>query len=250
MNIEWLKNVYPRFIREEIDYLAYLENPIYDKNQVVLSLVSANIHLAICNITINKDYLTARNNFYKAALAEAYLDKYYDDGTYTSYNIFATHYSFCYAIICDDKNVLNHYLKYSDNFLNTFGSSFAKAIQSSVENDDVELEVQIKNLERHTNGKSIAKNYTGVALAFKGMLQNDKIIIKQGINEILSKHSMQDQPAVVKDYLNIEALTIAKLAYRKGITIEIDSQILPKEMIPLQELEKYENYSFLDNILL
>jgi hypothetical protein len=218
---------------EQYFYYGFLEHP--------------NLVYGCFNIKY-KNFNLAKNNFYITSVIILFRHNKYDNGTYTGDNIFTTHYGFCYSLISDSPKLINRYLQYEDTFLDTFGSSFAKAIQACVKGDDDSLQEQIKNLEKHTDKKSIAKNYSGVPIAFKGILQNDKTLVEQGINEILAKHGKQEQPAVVKDYMNIEALTLAKLAYRKGIVIEIDNPLLPKEMIPIQELDKYESYDFLKDI--
>ncbi len=219
---------------------ATIENERY---HFVGFLESTNLNYACYNIYQERKYLIARNNFFVSSLIRLFMNDVYNE------NIFMLYRSFCYSIISDSDKLIHKYNSYNETFLDTFGSSFAKAIQACLKGNDKSLQEQIQNLERHTDKKSIAKNYSGVPIAFKGILQNDKTLVEQGINEILSKHNKQEQPAVVKDYMNIEALTLAKLAYRKGIVIEIENPLLPKEMIPVQELEKYESYDFLKGII-
>jgi hypothetical protein len=210
------------------------------------SLINPNLVFAINKVS-NKQVESAKNSFYKAGIIAAYQHDVYEKGNYTD-SIYLIHRYFCYVILSDSSKLINHYLKYNDNFLKTFQSAFVKAVQAIIKNDDDELFKQIDLLEKYTAKKTWEKDFNGVFIAFKGILQNDKVLVEQGINEILAKHSKQEQPAVVKDYMNIEALTLAKLAYRKGIIVEIDNPLLPKEMIPIQELEKYESYDFLRDL--
>ena len=213
---------------ERCDFIGFLE--------------FTNLNYACYNIYYVKECLTARNNFYQSALIRLFLNNF------CNRSIFMLYRSFCSAIISDSQKLINQYLTYTDDFLDTFGSSFAKAIQAIIKGDDVSLQIQIENLEKHTDKKSIAKNYSGIPVAFKGILQNDKMLVEQGIYEILAKHNKQEHPAVIKDFLNIEALTMAKLSIRKGIIVEIDNPLLPKAMIPIKELERYESYDFLKEI--
>lgn len=233
---------------DEKNYLGFISKPEYSTEYILMNLVSSNLQIATYNIFAKKNFISGRNCFYKAGLLKILLHEKFDNNNYTGSNIFLVATGFTFAILSDSKKLINQYSKYDDTFLDTFGSSFAKAVQACVKEDDRALQLQIENLERHTDKKSIAKNYDGVPIAFKGILQNDKALVEQGINEVLTKHNKQEHPAVVKDYMNIEALTLAKLAYRKGITVEADNPLLPKEMIPIQELEKYESYDFLKEI--
>ncbi|WP_435356913.1 hypothetical protein [Emticicia sp. SJ17W-69] len=110
----------------------------------------------------------------------------YEKGNYTSSHIFTTHYGFCYATLSDSSILIKDYSKFEDNFLETFGSSFAKAIQACIKNDNVELAKQIEKLVQHINKKSIAKHYVGCINAFKGILQKDKYLTELGIKEFSS----------------------------------------------------------------
>ncbi|MFC4263902.1 Imm49 family immunity protein [Ferruginibacter yonginensis] len=47
-------------------------------------------------------------------------------------------------------------------------------------------------------------------------------------------------------YVSFPALGYAKLAWLKGIEVEVKSHLVPKELLPIQPLEKYEiPYDFL-----
>ena len=248
MTVIDLKNKLNTWKNDEHESLTYILNPEYNTHYILLCLVDFNLDMATYNIVVNNNFLLSRNYFYQSSLLNIYLHEMFDNGTHTSANIFTTHFGFCHSIISDSNKIIAKCLEYEDNFLNTFGSAFIKAIQASVKNDDIALQNQIKNLIKHTDKKRNAKHYNGVPIAFSGILQNDKVLVEQGINEILAKHNKQAQRAVLKDFINIEALTLAKLAFRRGILVEIDNPLLPIEMIPIHELENYESYDFLNII--
>jgi hypothetical protein len=233
---------------DEENYLKFISNPEYNKEYIIMNLVSSNLQIATYNIVIKKDFYFGRNCFYKAGLLKMLLHEKFDKKNYTSSNVFLVSIGFAYSILSDSHKLISKYLEYEDDFLDTFGSAFAKAIQACVKGDDSSLQLEIDNLERHTGTKSIAKNYSGIPVAFKGILFKDKMLVELGISEILAKHSKQDQPAILKDFMSIEALTLAKLAYRKDIIVELDNSFLPKEMIPVKQLEEYESYDFLKEL--
>ncbi len=248
MTIQDLKINAERCLIEEQKCLKELLIPDYNKVYISMCIIEANVDLATNEIYNTLNYSQAKKYFYKAAMTKIYLHEKFDYERYTSSNIFLVSTGFSYAIISDSSSLINRYLLFKDNFLDTFGSAFGKAIQASIQNDDIELSKQIEKLVKHTNKKNIAKHYIGCVNAFKGVLQKDKSLIELGIKELLSSHNKQEHQAVVKDFLNIEALTLAKLAYRKGIELNIESPLLPKEMIPVKELEHYEGYKFFSEI--
>lgn len=135
------------------------------------SLVFSSILFATHDIFVKHDFKKAKIEFYQAGLLKIFLHEKFDQQNYTSSNIFLVATGFTFCILSDSQKLINQYLKYTDDFLDTFSSSFAKAIQACVKGDDTSLQEQIENLERHTNKKSIAKNYAGVPTAFKGILQ-------------------------------------------------------------------------------
>lgn len=210
---------------EEIYFqLGFLEHP--------------NIVFA-CNSLVSNQYEEAKNYFFKIATISVSLNKMFNAGMFSSTRIF------CYPVLCDSHKILKTFLEFDENFLKTFGVAFAKAVQACIKNDDSALSHQIELLAKYTNKKTWEKNFSGCVDAFRGILQNDKMLVEKGINDLLSKHEKQDHPAVVRDFINLEATTIAKLAYRRGINVQIDSLLVPKELIPTKELDHYESYDFL-----
>jgi NAD-dependent oxidoreductase involved in siderophore biosynthesis len=53
---------------------------------------------------------------------------------------------------------------------------------------------------------------------------------------------------LVSDYFSVEVAALAKLAYIKGIEVVVESSLVPKEILPIQELANYEGYDFFKEI--
>ena len=54
---------------------------------------------------------------------------------------------------------------------------------------------------------------------------------------------------IAQEYISIPALGYAKLAWLKGMEIEIDHPLIPKELLPYRPLENYvDSYGFLKEI--
>lgn len=244
MTIDKFNEFYSKSLEDEGKALMFLRTPDSNKEYILISLIDINVCLALYHIFKTNNSAQFKNRFYIASSLAVFLHKNYDNGNYVA-NIFLTQRNFCYAILSDNPKMINHYLQYDDHFLKTFMASFAKAVQACIKNDDSELSNQIELLAKYTSKKTWEKNFVGCVDAFKGILQKDKLLIEKGINDLIAKHDKQDHPAVVKDFINLEATTIAKLAYKRGIDVQIDSPLVPKDLIPTKELDHYERYDFL-----
>lgn len=70
--------------------------------------------------------------------------------------------------------------------------------------------------------------------------------LELNIQELLSKKVSGRRDTGVRDFLYTHATCYTKLAWIKGMEIEVDHDKVPMEMIPIQPLEKYEiPYDFL-----
>ena len=64
------------------------------------------------------------------------------------------------------------------------------------------------------------------------------------MHNIRNKHNI-----LLNEFISHPALGYAKLAWLKGIEVEIDNPLVPKELLPFKPLENYLNeYAFLDEI--
>ena len=62
-------------------------------------------------------------------------------------------------------------------------------------------------------------------------------------------HQKRNDDPLLKKYISMPALGYAKLAWILGMEVEIKSKLIPKALLPVQPLEKYEvPYDFLESI--
>ena len=171
-----------------------------------------------------------------------YCEKYNRD-------VFGAFFTFTFPIISDSEVAIRKYLKYSDTkATNAFTTHFSKGLQSIITNNTADLAIRVAGLHK-TGQKGWAKPFIGVAKAFEGFLENNLEKIEDGIKAVLAKHK-KDQRAFVGEYTSLAAVTIAKLAIRKGYEINIDHPFLPKELLPIKELDNYEGYDFFKDLVL
>jgi hypothetical protein len=81
-------------------------------------------------------------------------------------------------------------------------------------------------------------------LFFKGFLKNDQLMMVEGIKELVKprlhkKHN--DFFIVQKKYLSFPAILYAKLAWLKGFEVEIESPLVPRELLPHRPNAHYDD---------
>ena len=83
---------------------------------------------------------------------------------------------------------------------------------------------------------------------YKAILERNKTRIKEVIEELASPeiHRRRNDEPIFSKYVSMPALGYAKLAWQKGLEVEINSPLVPKELLPVKPLDKYvDSYDFL-----
>lgn len=195
--------------------------------------------IAIHSMYVLNDYVKAREHFYKAALCGEYMVRNYDELMDTSI------YKICCAVLSDNTDIINRYgtLKNKVSNKNFIGYIFNTAIRSIITDNAEELKAQIEKL-KITVTKKGNKGFTGMINVCEGILNNNKILVEQGLQELIKTHGRRGEFWYAKTYFSFEITALAKLAWRKGIEVEVDSPLVPKEMLPVRELDNYIGYEF------
>lgn len=208
----------------------------------ILSFIGINEILFLQTAFLEKDFQRSKIYLYKVAMTNSYYHEKLNGEIFEAIKIFT------YPLLCDNTQVINRYLRYDKTQYNdSFSTYFGKAIQSALKSDNRILQANIDGLKKRSK-KGWAKQYTGIITALEGFLTNDKTTIGKGLQEIINLHDKQEQPAIIKDYINLEATALAKLAWRKGIEVEVSSNLIPKELLPVKELPGYDRYPFFNDL--
>jgi hypothetical protein len=79
------------------------------------------------------------------------------------------------------------------------------------------------------------------------MMKRDKNKIENAITLLAGKyHKKRNREySLSNEIISIPALTYAKLAWLKGIEVEIDSPLVPKELLPFKPNNEYWEYDFM-----
>lgn len=236
-----LQDMYIQFVEREKFFLTKFLVP-EDRVSYIWSVINKSSELATYTMYVENDFIKAREYFSKCAISREYAYKKCNQSIYSSTA------SFCYAVLSDNNEVIRRFELFEDHFFKHLGASFGKSVQAALKNDDKALEEQIDLLKKYTKKKSWEKYYAGSINAFDGILQKNKKMAEQGIQEFLAAHHKQDNPPIVRDFFSLEGSALAKLAWRAGLEVEIDHPLVPGEILPVRECPEYPGYDFFREI--
>jgi hypothetical protein len=205
----------------------------------IIAFKYMNILNATYYMYVEGNFDKARNEFYRASIAEAVAYQKYKHDIFTAMN------TILIPILSDSSTVKNLYAGFDRTEMRS-GISFhlVKSIQAIwLERSDL-LEEHIAGLKKWTK-RGWEKNYIGIVPTLEGILFNDADTVHLGLNKVLFLHRKQEHLSIVGNYMNLEATALAKLAMQKGIKVEIDNALLPKALLITKELDNYEGYDFL-----
>jgi hypothetical protein len=83
---------------------------------------------------------------------------------------------------------------------------------------------------------------------YKALHNSDKAKMEEVLEKLTSPkiHKKRNDNPILNQYISLPALGYAKLAWRKGIEVEVKSNLVPKELLPIAPLDNYEiPYDFL-----
>ena len=153
-----------------------------------------------------------------------------------------------YALLSDSKTIIDRYSNIKTQGLAWIGSIYIDAIQSVLKDDYERLDYCLSRFHK-IFAKNIEKSFIGCLSFFNGIKQGNKEEIEAGLKELLKSYKKRGVLPKYQAYISIDTTTLAKLAWLKGIQVEIDSSLVPKELLPIRPLEKYEDrYDFLKEV--
>ncbi len=206
----------------------------------VLSLKGINSYFFIENLFVKDNIGNAKNCLYKIGMTNAYYHEVYNG------EIFNVLDTFVYPVLAGSQTLIDRYLAYTKTqHEDSFSTFFGKGIQCIWRKDNEGLARCVTGLEKWVGGEW-EKSYSGIVTSFKGFLNKDVQSITNGINEMLAKHNEQNQPSIIKDYINVEAAAIAKLAIENGYALEGTNRLVPYSLLRSAPNEQYVGYSFFD----
>ncbi|MDO4228643.1 MAG: Imm49 family immunity protein, partial [Capnocytophaga sp.] len=129
------------------------------------------------------------------------------------------------------------------------GCVFVHTIQQFLLGNNALIERNLEIMERiyfNTEKQNSTLRYD--VNFFKSLYNKDLTNCEAVLKEMVSPkvHSKRNEDPLLKKYISMPALGYAKLAWRRGLEVEVKSKLIPKELLPIQPLQHYEiPYDFL-----
>ncbi|KPM48642.1 immunity 49 family protein [Jiulongibacter sediminis] len=249
-----------------IDNNLYLEAQLlkkislgeYEPKQAVNTLWKANHDYAINAFVENGSNKKSKHHFSICGLL--------DEFQISTYNSRIPDYGLrhiCMPILSDNEDLIKRYaaLRYVKHPVYA-----PKSMDEMVELGDTAItfntiqHFMAENLEGVRHNLAIYEKYKKKVLRsgktleidyrfFYALLARDRSKIEESIRDLLAPkaHKRRNDSPVLGEIVSLPALGYAKLAWRYGIEVDIDSHLIPKELLPIQSLEQYEiPYDFLN----
>lgn len=204
------------------------------------------IYLAIQELVIVHNVEKAKQHFYTSARLQELLIKKRDDSS-LDWNIKVL----CYAVLSDCKSVIETYgslrhTKY-EALMKNGSSTFIYIFQAIIREDwnDFEYLMGIMKEKSIKKYKVLEIDY----LFFQSIFNKDKLGCETSINQLLEKrnNNYRNKYNFHKDFFSFPALGYAKLAWLKGIEVEINHPLVPKELLIVNPISKYvDEFDFLE----
>lgn len=233
---------------QEVDLPRQVEWFLYRRKQVRLGSILTG--MAGCERTraiyayfVKRDVTALRQNCYLATkLILASVD---EDGGAS----FSVGGDFLYALLSDNRDVINalarvetpELLKERHNPLSS--RSHVYMLQLAIRGEDEILEEMIAKFAK--NGRKAKRSEAAEGKDFFSLLlQRDRV----GLQELIQTKHAQIKSAnpYEEDFMSFLGTLEAKLCWFKGIPVEINSPLVPMELMALKPLERYDDvYDFL-----
>ena len=243
-----LVNIQTYFIESEKNWFETFKIHLYEKGSDSLFYTCENF--AFYEYFIEKDLRSAKQNFYKHGRITQFLTLKYNSNIL---NYGMQHFS--YTLLSDNRKLINDFsnLKY-ENYL---GESYMQAVNRGKATSMYVLQCLIKDdwseYERVLpifKDKFLKKNKLMEidGIFYEALARKDKKTMEEALKELVSPkmHKKRNTMPLNNEFISHPAIGYAKLAWYKGIEVEVDSPLVPKEWLPIQPLkdEEYIDYDF------
>lgn len=248
-------------VKDNIEGKQRLTDRIFNNPDSVTKAVFLNLWFCEESFSINyineKSILNAKQSFNNCALLDIYRlnrfnDRFFDYGLH--------HIS--YAILSDNEALIQPYAKLryqrginaemSMDEMVAIGELpiWCNTVQFFMANDDEGVERNLNIIEIKTLPK-LSKKEEGLKddyEFYKALYSSDRAKMEEVLDKLVSPkiHKKRNDNPILNQYVSLPALGYAKLAWRKGIEADVNSPLVPKELLPIQPLDQYDiPYEFL-----
>lgn len=225
-----------------IDKIRYRREPI-DVHACYSLLSDDHLKLGIYDYLANGDIKSFKQNFYVASkLVMKMIDMEGDSSFDSGRNIL-------FALLSDNDQIINgiacvetpELIRDRNNPLSS--TFFAHMLQLAIRNENNALQEKIEKVAKHGKKPNREESASGQDF-FSLLLKKDK----DGLERLIQKkHAhIKSQNPLYEDFMSYIGTLETKLCWFKGIHVQIDSPLVPMDLMPVQPLEHYDDvYDFL-----
>ena len=247
-----LEQIANRSLQMEIEkpHLVELHKETVDLHNVAASLWTDNEIISTFEI-VNLKLDEAKKRFFYCG----WLDEYcmmVRNSRFLDYHLLHP----LYAVLSDNEELIARYsmLRYQKSINAELGMDemvkigespiWCNTIQFFMSNDIIGIERNLNIIENKTLRK-LSKKEEGMNDDydfFKALHVNDKNKMEEVLEKLTSPkiHKKRFDNPVLNQHISPLGLGYAKLAWRKVIEVEVKSKLVPRELLPIKPLEKYE----------
>ncbi|WP_345333714.1 hypothetical protein [Mucilaginibacter defluvii] len=227
-------------LNDEAKVREKLKEP-YGAYYYIPSLEGSNIVFALYEIYVNQSFQASKQFFYRAALIPEFMLTKFDQSLLM--------YRISYALLSDNAKLISRYsiLRNKVEGEINIGYQLPNAVQNILLEDWGKLDWNIHCIGRLVKHPKLI-HLEGYHDAFVGFRNDDQTLIEQGLKKLIDKPKKLDDNQLFPRFFSRDAAGLNKLAWMRGIEIDLKSSLVPVELMPVQPLEKYEGYDFLDEL--
>lgn len=225
-----------------IDKIRYRRKPI-DLRGCYRTLAGDHRAVGIYDYFIDRNLRSFKQNLYVASqleLAAIALD---------AYQTFEVGREIFYALFSDNTEIISvmahmetpELLKDRDNPLRL--RFHVHMWQLSILGDYEALQTKVDKLAR--NGRKGERELAAVGKDFFSLLMRGD---KQGLEDLINQHaSLKSADPLIENFMSFQGCLEAKVSWLRGIPVQIDSPLVPMELMPVGPLDHYDDvYDFLN----
>jgi hypothetical protein len=225
-----------------MDKIRFRRKPI-DLGACYASLSDIHLNIGACSYFIDGDMKALKQNFYTASQLTCAKLRFEDKEAYVN-----VRQTINWALLSDNPDIINTIANLeTPTLINArhkpldYGFQ-AYMWQAAIKSDYETLAEKIEKLAK--NGRKADRLLCSEKKDFFSLLiQEDK----QGLEDLILRGAKQKEGSPLMDDFVAELSTYqAKLCWFRGIPVEIDSPLVPMDLMPIKPLEHYDDvYDFL-----
>lgn len=245
-----------RYKKNELLYLDTIKD-VPDEERFFLSYMSLNEFFSIHEWFNHQDLVKTKQYFYKCGRMLEFLTKKYNSNM-LSYSL----HEIGLLLLSDNKNLIARFADFryqktptQYEFFDDVERGYVTlpyAIQCIVKEDWSEYERILPILTTKYLKRNAASFKIDVAFV-QALVAGDKSKMELCLKDLLADkiHKKRNLREVNNQLISHPAVGYAKLAWLKGIEVEVNSPLVPKEWLPVQPLkeEEYIDYDFVKTYL-